>query len=154
MRQLARSRKLDVTSSKGKVVEYNRQLHEMLGGHQPGVLLPDAVGRPGEIERHDRYAVVDQARPELHRLARAHDPVGAGDHHAPARVLRPEDPLHERRGVGRERPVPEDVDHAAQTERLEGRLSHGLSHGASSPQLTLRMDAMPTSPAAQPKMRT
>jgi hypothetical protein len=36
-RQLGRVCKLNVTNNKGDIVEYNRRLHEMLGGHQPGV---------------------------------------------------------------------------------------------------------------------
>ena len=38
-RQLGRVRKLKVTNNKGDIVEYNRRLHEMLGGHQPGVRM-------------------------------------------------------------------------------------------------------------------
>ena len=39
VRQLGRMRKLSATNHKGARVEYNRQVHEMLGGHQPGTRI-------------------------------------------------------------------------------------------------------------------
>jgi len=49
-RQLSQARKLTVTSNKGKIEEYNRKRHDMLGGHKPGTRKVKVV-RNGVIKQ-------------------------------------------------------------------------------------------------------
>ena len=141
------------------VGELDHVVHDLRGlllaeaGGQARVLPGEARRGAGEVQGRDGDAVGLQAGGELDRLARAHDAVGPGDHHAAPVRFGPEHLVHHPGGFHRQGPALEDAQHRTQAQGLKRRLSQCFFH-FSSPHATSKIAAMPTSPAAQPVTST
>ncbi len=116
------------------VAEPNDVAHDPLGAvraegaNEARVLLPDPVGRVGEVESHNGDAERLQSRTELHGLAGTHDPVRPGDHQRAACGGRSKNPVDQIGGIGRQPAALEHVDHTPEPQSLERRLPHRPSH--------------------------